>query len=209
LSNLTDWVTNVVEALGYVGVAILILVENVFPPIPSEIILPLAGFMSSRGDFWLPAVIVAATLGSVGGALVLYWLGALLGEDRLRRLVARTGHIARITSHDLDRAEHWFDRYGRWAVLLGRLVPIVRSLISLPAGVARMPLGTFIVFTAIGSCLWNTILIGAGWLLGDQWDRVEQYVRIFQYLVIVAVLAIAAWWLLRRRARRRTSEALR
>src|SRR4051794_9580158 len=155
LSGLTERVTDIIERLGYIGIAGLIALENVFPPIPSEIILPLAGFMAGRGDFLLPAVVVAATIGSVVGALVLYAVGAWLGDKRLHHLVNRYGQFLGVRERDLDRANNWFDRYGATAVFFGRLVPVIRSIVSVPAGIRRMSLGQFLLYTAVGSTIWN------------------------------------------------------
>jgi membrane protein DedA with SNARE-associated domain len=189
-SGLGDWVTDIVERLGYVGIAGLIALENVVPPIPSEIILPLAGYMAERGDFWVPGVVLAATIGSLVGALVLYTLGALLGDLRLHQLVLRFGRYVGVHTHDLDRANSWFDRYGPIAVLICRLVPVIRSFVSIPAGIRRMPLGRFLLLTAIGSAIWNSVLIGFGWVLGDNWERVGDVVSILSY-VVVAIAAVA------------------
>ena len=148
LSGLAGWVLDVIQAMGAAGVAALVALENVFPPLPSEVILPLAGFLAGQGKLSLAAVIVAATVGSVVGALVLYWAGAALGRERLRRIAERTPLM---DADDVDRAQAWFDRHGRTAVLAGRLVPGVRSLISIPAGVSRMPLLPFLAYTTLGS----------------------------------------------------------
>jgi len=196
--DLAGWVTDVIERLGYLGVAVLVALENVFPPIPSEVILPLSGFLAGQGRFWLPAVVLAATVGSVVGALILYAVGHLFGEARIRRLVRRYGKWLGVAEKDVDRANAWFDRYGPAVVFFGRLVPIIRSLVSIPAGVRRMALGPFLLYTAVGSGLWNLILIGAGWLLGDNWEAAGPYVEVFQYLVL-AVAVVAVLWFLSRR----------
>jgi len=198
-SGLTERVTDIIERLGYTGIAGLIALENVFPPIPSEIILPLAGFMAGRGDFWLPAVVLAATIGSVIGALILYAVGALVGDARLRWLVNRYGRLLGVREHDLDRANSWFDRYGAVAVFFGRLMPVIRSIVSIPAGIRRMPLGRFLLYTAIGSTIWNGVLIGLGWILGDNWDAVGDYVSYFQYVVILAIVGAVGVFFWRRR----------
>jgi membrane protein DedA with SNARE-associated domain len=199
LGGITQWVTDVIESFGYIGVAALVALENIFPPIPSELILPLAGFLAGQGRFWLPAVILAATAGSVAGALVLYLVGERLGERRLRVLVDRYGRWFGLGVDDLDRADDWFDRHGSAAVLLCRLVPVVRSLVSIPAGLRRMPLTAFVLYTAVGSGLWNSALIGLGWLLGDQWHEVERFVGYFQYLVIAAAGIGLIWFIWKRR----------
>ena len=187
---IAEWVTGIIEALGYPGLTVLVALENVFPPIPSEVILPLAGFLTGQGRFSFALVLVATTLGSLLGALVLYGIGAAAGQRRVRRLVERYGHWALLTPDDLARAEQWFDRYGRLAVLTGRLVPIVRSLVSIPAGYRRMPLGQFLLLTGAGSMLWNGTLVALGWVLGENWHSIERYVGWLQYLVLAAVAVL-------------------
>ncbi len=199
LDGLANWATDVIEKLGYFGVFALIVLENVFPPIPSEAILPLAGFLAGQGRMWLPAVIVAATLGAVVGALILYALGAWFGDERMRRLINRFGKWLAVTEGDLDKANGWFDRHGGLAVLICRLVPIVRSLVSIPAGLRRMNLTTFVVYTAIGSGVWNSILIIAGWWLGDNWEEVGHVVDYLEIPVILGILAFAAWFIWKRK----------
>ena len=156
LSSLSEWVTDVIDRLGYVGVALLIALENLFPPIPSEIVLPFAGFVASDGDANLIGMIVAATIGSLVGAWILYGIAAWIGEVRLRAFVKRYGKWLRLTNEDIDKAERWFDRRGVVTVLVGRCIPLIRSLVSIPAGFRRMPFATFTLYTAIGSAIWNT-----------------------------------------------------
>jgi len=204
MNSLMTFVTGVVDRLGYVGLALMIALENVFPPIPSEVILPLAGFNVWQGNFSFPMTVLAATVGSVIGALVLYGVGRWLGEERLRGLVRRHGSKVFIKESDVDKAGAWFARHGAIAVLLCRLLPIVRSLISIPAGIEAMPIGKFVVFTAIGSALWNAALIGAGWALGTQWDKVEIVVGYLQWVVLV-VGAILVLQFLRKRVGSRWS----
>lgn len=199
---IAEWVTGVIEALGYPGLTVLVALENVFPPIPSEVILPLAGFLTSQGRFSFMLVVAATTLGSVLGALILYGVGAAAGKRRVRRLVERFGHWALLTPDDLTRAEGWFGRYGTIAVFTGRLAPIVRSLVSIPAGYSRMPIGQFLLLTALGSALWNGVLISLGWALGESWHSIERYVDWLQYLVIAVVAFLVArfvWQRLRAR----------
>jgi membrane protein DedA with SNARE-associated domain len=202
LSSFLEWLANfasdVILALGYPGVALLILAENLFPPIPSEAILPLAGFLAGQGRMWLPAVIVAATLGAVAGALVLYGIGVWFGDRRLRWLVNRYGRWLALTENDLDLANGWFDRHGGKAVLLCRMLPIVRSVISLPAGLRRMNVLLFIIYTAIGSALWNSVLGLGGWWLGDNWEEVGHYTSYLEYPVIIVVVLAVAWYVWKR-----------
>lgn len=192
--SLAAWVAGVIQSFGYAGVALLMLAENLFPPIPSEVILPLTGFLVEQGSLvFIPALIVA-TAGSLAGALVLYALGRWGG----RKLILRHGWVLRIKETDLDRADRWFDRYGGVVVLFGRMVPGVRSLVSIPAGLSEMPLGRFVVLTALGSGPWNALLIGVGWLLGENWSRIAGVLGSVSNIVL-AILAIAAvflgtWW---------------
>jgi len=203
LGDLANWVQDVITQFGYLGVALLVVIENVFPPIPSEIVLPFAGFVAQQGasavnatagsaqsDTTVIGMMIAATVGSVVGALVLYFVSAAIGPERLRAFVARFGKWFGVKSSDLVRAEEWFDRRSVAAVLVGRCVPLIRSIVSIPAGFRRMKLTSFVVLTAIGSAVWNIALIGAGALLGDQWERVGEYVGVFQWLVIVAALIL-------------------
>lgn len=194
LDNLTSWATEIVERLGYPGVALLVALENVFPPIPSEVVLGLAGYTASRGDAWVVGMIVAATIGSVVGAWILYGLSAAIGPVRLRAIVIRYGTWIGFSETDLDRAESWFDRRSRLAVLVCRCVPLIRSLISIPAGFRRMPLGAFTLFTLIGSLVWNTVLVTAGYILADQWEKVLEFTEPFQTVVVVLIgLAVVAF----------------
>lgn len=199
LSDLTNWAKDFIESAGYIGVFLMIVLENVFPPIPSEAILPLAGFLAGEGRFWLPAVIVAATLGAVTGALILYYVAYAFGDQRIRWLIIRYGKWFAVSEKDLDTANDWFDRHGNQAVMICRLVPIVRSLVSLPAGLRRMPLHSFIIYTAIGSGLWNTILIVAGWWLGDNWEEVSVVVDYLEYPMYIAIIGAVVWFFWKRK----------
>lgn len=183
---MSDWVLEILIALGYVGLALLLIAENVFPPIPSEVVLPLAGFLASRGYMSLGGAILAVTVGSCAGASILYSLGRWGG----RPLVLRYGHILRIDDSLLARAEGWFARWGDWVVLGTRVVPIARSVVSVPAGTMRMRVWRFIILTAAGSAVWNSALIGAGWLLGENWERVNHWIE--RYSTLVAALALVA-----------------
>ena len=185
------WVLEVMKSLGEPGVGVLVLLENLFPPIPSEVILPLAGFTASQGDFMLVTVILWATFGSVAGALALYYAGVLLGRERTRYIFER---MPLVDVSDVDKTEAWFIKHETKAVLIGRMVPIFRSLISIPAGVERMNLPLFIAYTALGSLVWNTVLILAGYFLGENFGLVEEYVSYLQYAVIAAVVIGIAYF---------------
>jgi membrane protein DedA with SNARE-associated domain len=199
-TGLTGWVATVIEGMGPVGVALLVALESIVPPIPSEIVLALAGYLASEGRFNVVLVVVAATVGSLVGALVLYWLGAALGEERLKRWLDR---IPLVDRDDLEKADQWFERHGRWAVLIGRVVPVVRSLVSVPAGANRMPLGEFILLTTIGSGVWNALIVGAGYALGSRWQDVERYSDWFNYGIVAVFVVMVVTWVIRKMRRRR------
>ncbi|MGC4849647.1 DedA family protein [Micromonospora sp. DT15] len=199
-TGLTGWVASVIEVMGPVGVALLVALESIVPPIPSEIVLALAGFLAHEGKFNVFVVVLAATVGSLVGALVLYWLGAALGEERLKRWL---DHIPLVDSDDLERADKWFERHGRWAVLIGRVVPVVRSLVSVPAGANRMPMGEFILLTTIGSGVWNGLIVGAGYALGSRWQDVARYSDWFNYAIVAVFVVMVASWAIRKVRKRR------
>lgn len=194
--------TAAMEALGYPGLLLVMVVENLFPPIPSEVVLPLAGALAARGHFSLPLVVVVAGLGSLIGALILYAFGAWARTHGGRRAVLAVGRYAFLTSEDLDSAEQWFARYRALAVFTGRFVPIVRSLVSIPAGYNAMPLGQFMLLTAAGATAWCAVLATAGWVLGDNWPLVRALLsRYEQGILLLAVLALVAFlgWRIRGR----------
>ncbi len=196
-SGLTGFAADVLTQLGDIGVGVLVFLEVLVPPIPSEVILPFAGYLSQSGDLTLGWLIVWSTLASWIGALLLYWLGAAIGIERAVRLLAATKLVSR---GDLDRGVAWFRRSGGWTVLVGRMVPGVRSLISIPAGATRMNLARFSIYTIVGSGLWNTLLIGVGALLGTQHEQIEHLLGYLDYAVYSA-LAIALGVLVLRRIR--------
>ena len=200
---MTDWVVDVVERLGAVGVGILILMENLLPPIPSEIILPFAGFAAEQGKLNPIGAWIAATTGSLVGAWVLYGIGAKVGEERIRELSRKRWFIF-FGEKDFDRGDRFFERHGGAVVFFGRFIPLVRSIVSVPAGLERMSLVRFTVFTAIGSGIWNAAFITAGWVLGDKYDRVERYVGPVSKAT-VALLALAVIVLAVRKYRRRAA----
>ncbi|MBY6350455.1 DedA family protein [Rhodococcoides corynebacterioides] len=191
LGGIAGWAVGLMEAIGGPGAGLAVAAENFFPPLPSEIILPLAGFTASQGGFSLFSALFWTTLGSVVGAAVLYWLGVKLGRDRLYAIVDR---MPLVDTDDLSKAEDWFARHGRSAVFFGRMIPMVRSGISVPAGVARMPFWQFLLYTTAGSLLWNSIFVLAGYYLGENWHYVENYASVFQYVVIGLVVALVGWF---------------
>ena len=205
LSEIADWVTRVIESLGYLGVAFLVALENVFPPIPSEVVLPFAGFVASDGDASFLGMVVAATTGSLVGAWVLYGVAASVGPVRLRHFVERFGRWFSVSVDDLERAESWFDRHSQIAVLICRCVPLIRSLVSIPAGFRRMPFATFTLYTVLGSAIWNFGLVGAGYLLRDRWEDVEPVMGVVQWVVVAAIAGALGWFVWKRIVRPRLS----
>ncbi|MEU1346217.1 DedA family protein [Streptomyces sp. NPDC005795] len=197
--GVAGWAADLVDAMGGPGAGLAIALENLFPPLPSEVILPLTGFAAGQGAISLASALLWTTLGSVAGAAALYWIGMLFGRERMHALWAR---LPLVRASDLERTEAWFARHGTKAVLLGRMVPIFRSLISVPAGLERMPLPVFLGLTALGSLAWNSVLVLAGFWLGDQWDTVGTYVGLLSKVVLLLVLtAIALYVVVRFRSR--------
>ena len=196
-TGLTGFAADLLNSLGEFGVGVLVFIEVLVPPIPSEVILPFAGYLSQAGELQLGWLIVWSTAASLAGALLLYWLGAAIGMNRAVDLIARTRLVSRT---DLERGAEWFTRHGSWSVLVGRIIPGVRSLISIPAGAARMGLMRFCLYTVIGSGVWNTFLIGAGAALGTQHELLDQYLGYVDY-VVYAAIAIALVTLVVRRIR--------
>lgn len=191
LSALADWTVSLMEVIGPAGAGAAIALENLLPPLPSEVVLPMAGLTASRGSFTLAEALIWTTLGSVVGAFVLYGIGAWLGAARLRRIAE---WMPLMKGDDVDRTVEWFQKHGWAAVFFGRMIPIFRSLISIPAGVSRMPLWKFGLLTAAGSAVWNTIFVMAGFLLGENWHVIEQYADILQYVVIAVAVAAVVWF---------------
>ncbi len=194
-----DWVFQVISTLGYLGLALLLVAENLFPPIPSEVVLPLAGFVVGRGDLSFWGALLASTTGSVAGALILYTLGRYGG----RGVVLRYGYWLRVSAEELERAEGWFRRYGDWVVLGARVVPLARSIVSIPAGTMKMPLLRFTVLTAVGSGVWNALLIGAGVALGANWARISGWIGSYSDVVLILLAGAAAIFLVLRHRRRK------
>ncbi|MEU8524706.1 DedA family protein [Streptomyces sp. NPDC048629] len=182
------WINSLMDSLGAPGAGIAVALENLFPPIPSEVILPMAGFASATGRIGLLAALLWTTAGSVVGALALYGVGALLGRERTLAIAAR---LPLVKVSDVERTEAWFVRHGAKAVFFGRMVPIFRSLISVPAGVERMPLPAFLALTTLGSAIWNTAFVLAGYALGDNWEQVTGFVSVYSKAVLgTAVVAV-------------------
>lgn len=195
IGAITAWLVELMRMAGGVGVALAIALESIFPPIPSEVILPLAGFTASQGKIGLVEAIIAATVGSLLGAWTLYWAARWIGIERLERIGEK---IPGVRAKDLAKADHWFEKYGTMSVLIGRVIPVVRSLISIPAGLSAMNFWRFSAWTLLGSAVWNSILIGFGFGLGEQWCSIMEVVGVMEDAVIiialvVIVLLLALW----------------
>lgn len=198
LADLIPSVTGVVRSYGYVGLLVLMALGDMFMPIPTQLILPLSGFLASQDQLSLFPAMAAATTGSVIGALVVYGVGRQLGDEPLRRLIGRFGRYVLVGESDLDKARRYFEQRGRTAVLVGRIIPGTSSFISVPAGVARMPFWRYTAYTAIGCAVWNVVHIGLGWVLGTQWRLVRQYAPAFEYVAIAALAVVVLWFFWRR-----------
>jgi len=190
---MTKWIMNLIGSMGYFGIVFLMFIENVFPPIPSEFIMPLAGFMVTQNKFSLVGIIIAGTLGSVIGALPLYYLGKTLGEERIKKFADRHGKWLTLSREDVDKSKKWFDRHGAGAVFFCRLVPGIRSFISIPAGINRMNILSFLFFTVLGSTIWTSILAYAGYFLGSNFREVEKYLDVVTYVVFGSIIVLYLW----------------
>ncbi|MBC2139590.1 DedA family protein [Listeria innocua] len=186
------WITSIMADFGYIGIFLLIMIENLFPPIPSEIILTFGGFMTTVSSLNVVMVIIVATLGSVVGAILLYKVASYFGKERLTHIVLKYGRVLRLKESDIERAESFFLKYGSWAVFLCRMIPLIRSLISIPAGMTKMKMSRFLILTTAGSLLWNTVLIGLGALLGESWGEIVVFMDSFSTVIysIVAVITL-------------------
>mgnify|MGYP003089968916 FL=1 len=192
MDKISEWVLIIMEQFGLVGVTVMMFLENVFPPIPSELIMPAAGFAAAMGKMNLVLVIISGTLGSVLGALPLYYLGTVFDEKRLFSLAEKYGKYVLVKPSDVTNAQDWFHKYGKTVIFFGRMIPAIRSLISIPAGMARMPMLPFLVLTAIGSAIWTTILAYAGYILGANYEQVEAFIEPISKIVVIVVLCIGA-----------------
>lgn len=198
------WITDFMEQFGYLGIFLMLALENIFPPIPSEVILPFGGFMTTTSDLTIPGVLVSSTLGSLVGAVILYWIGRMLDVSRLEKIVDRWGGIIRIKKSDIRKADAWFDKYGYWTVLFCRMIPLVRSLISIPAGMSGMKFGLFMLFTTIGTLGWNILLVLLGAALGESWEDIAVYMDAYSnvvYVLIAAALVLFGFLYFRKRQR--------
>lgn len=195
LEGVSEWVANLMNTLGAPGVGLALLLENLFPPIPSEAILPLAGFTASHPDatFTVYEAIAWATAGAVAGAIVLYWIGRLLGHDRMVSIARR---VPLVSEDDVTKTVAFFQRHGGKAVFFGRMLPIFRSLISIPAGIEKMAVPKFLLLTTLGSLIWNTVFISLGFWLGERWQTVLDYSGVFEKVVLVILIGLIVWWLI-------------
>ncbi len=205
-----DWIVNVMDQYGYIGVALLILIENLFPPIPSEIVLTFGGFMTTVTSMNMWLVSLFATIGSVAGAVILYYVGRLVSPHKLGLFVDKWGHILRVKKSDLKKADDWFAGRGKITVFLCRFIPVVRSLISIPAGVARMNLPAFLFWTTLGTAIWNIVLVYLGALARENWQLINEYVSTYSYLIWIVIAAVLVIYLLvkrfKKKAERKDSE---
>ncbi|MVP01632.1 DedA family protein [Paenibacillus lutrae] len=197
-----SWITEIMEQFGYFGIFFLIAVENLFPPIPSEIILTLGGFMTTYTSLSVTGVVIAATLGSVIGAVILYGVGRILEVRRLEIIVEKYGRILRLKKEDIHKANDWFTKYGVWAVFLCRLVPLIRSLISIPAGATKMNFSSFLILTTLGSLIWNVVLVNVGAAVGASWETIVHYMDIYSnivYALLALIVVVGAAVFLKKR----------
>jgi membrane protein DedA with SNARE-associated domain len=199
---MTEWITQTMEQLGYVGIALLMFLENLFPPIPSELIMPLAGFTVAKGEMNFLSAVIAGVVGTILGAFPWYYAGRILDEARLERLADHYGKWITISSTDIRKANKWFDRHGAKAVFLCRLVPGVRTLISLPAGINNMPLIPFVLYSTLGTALWILFLTTAGYKLGEHYDLVDEYIGPVSKIVLLSLAIWFVLWIVRKRMRR-------
>lgn len=201
---MTEWITQTMTSLGYLGIGLLMFLENLFPPIPSELIMPLAGFTIAQGKMSFIPAVLAGIIGTMVGALPWYYAGQLVGERRLRRLADRYGKWLTISSKDIDKANRWFNRHGAKTVLFCRLIPGVRTLISLPAGINQMPIALFLLYSTIGTALWVTLLTALGYFLGRNYSLVELYLAPVSKLVLLGLIIAFVVWIILRKKRKVT-----
>ncbi|WP_299090879.1 DedA family protein [uncultured Metabacillus sp.] len=198
-----NWITGIIEQFGYVGIFLMIALENVFPPIPSEVILTFGGMLTNFTDLTVPGVILSATFGSVVGAVILYKIGNLLDVERLEKIVDRWGKVLQVKRKDIYKADQWFDKYGYWTVLICRIIPLIRSLISIPAGMASLNFWLFLLFTTIGTLVWNVILVTVGSKFGESWEKIVEvmdvYSNVVYVLIAVAVIVFLALFIKKRK----------
>lgn len=200
-----NWITDLMEQYGYLGIFLMIAIENIFPPIPSEVILTFGGFMTTYSDLTIAGVIAVATFGSIAGAVILYYIGTLLDVPRLEKIVERWGKLLRVKKEDIHKANAWFDKYGYWTVFFCRMIPLIRSLISIPAGMNRMKFPLFLLYTTVGTLIWNVILVCVGAAVGDSWESIVGFMDVYSniaYAIIgVGIIVVLVLFIRRARAR--------
>lgn len=195
-----EWITSTMASLGYVGIALLMFAENLFPPIPSELIMPLAGFTVAQGKMNFTLAVLAGVIGTILGAFPWYYAGLLIGEQRLKALADKYGKWITVSSKDIDKATHWFYRYGKKAVFFGRLVPGIRTLISLPAGLSEMHLASFVIYSTLGTAAWVMLLTFLGYLLGDNYELVDEYLGpVSKIVLLLLIVTFIAWVVIKQR----------
>jgi len=196
------WVENLISSLGYPGLYLVMFLENIFPPIPSEVVLPLAGSLTITGRFSIPVITIVGMLGSLTGAILFYWLGRLLGEKRIRSFIEKYGRFALLSTKDWDQSIEWFEKNNDWVIFFSRMVPIVRSLISIPAGIAMMDLRKFTFLTILGTALWSLLLALGGRILGEQWPLISEFINTYQNIVLVVTAVLILYFVVSRLLKR-------
>lgn len=191
MSSITSWINEIMQQLGYVGIAFLMFLDTIFPPIPSELIMPSAGFTASQGDLNIVAVIIAGSCGSILAAVILYWIGRVLNEDRLNNLLKRYGKWIFLKPEDLAKATSWFNQHGKKIVFFGRMIPAVRSIISIPAGIAKMPFGLFLLYSSLGTLIWTSILALLGYYLGQNYQKIIPWISGASNIILVIIIGAA------------------
>lgn len=206
-----DFIISIMNQFGYFGIFFLIFIENVFPPIPSEVVLLFGGFMTTYTKLNIFLMIVFSTLGSVVGAIVLYYVGKILNKERLKKLVSgKIGKVLRLKASDIEKADHWFDTKGNKTVFFCRFIPVVRSLISIPAGMSEMAMGKFLLYTTVGSAIWNSVLLIVGNKVGENWESIlgimDQYSHIVLILLIILFIAFLVYFFGFRNAKKKSKK---
>lgn len=204
--NMQEWIINTMNQFGYIGIALLIAIENVFPPIPSEVILTFGGFMTTKSDMNIWLMLLFATAGSSVGAIILYYIGRLVTPERLGWFIDRWGFLLQLKTQDIEKAENWFNQKGSLTVFFCRFIPIVRSLISIPAGMAEMKMSKFLLYTVSGTAIWNLILINLGAFAGEKWTMIANYINTYSHAVLILLIGagggIIIWLLYGRKIKR-------
>jgi len=196
--SLEEWVLSIMEKLGYLGIAFLMFLDNVFPPIPSEIIMPSAGYTASKGELTLIGVIIAGSIGSIAAAMLLYWVGRKVPQPQLFKFIERYGKYLRIQVTDLEKALNWFNKHGHRIVFFGRMIPAVRSLISIPAGMSRMPFAKFMIYSSVGTIIWTSFLAYLGYHFSENQALMTAIMQRMSYFILTIVAIYIAWWCFKR-----------